>query len=202
MTTSKRPSALPMKISPFVFAAAALLAASASQSQEDKNVAQNSGGIAGMCARTKCQHDLHVTLKDKNGATFDRTFETFPATVQPFGFVVVAGQTVYIEADIVDGKLANLTAVDKVSDPGKTITATFEQLDNRGMMLTVKNPYHQPLKFSMGIMPLEQGTLYKTSSCAIGPGIFAFETWPYPIFQVVLGRGQLLADDSKLICTE
>lgn len=157
---------------------------------------------AQMCAETKCQRGLRVSLKDKDGSPFDRTFEVFPAVVQPFGFMVVAGQTVYIEADVLDGRLVNLVAVDAVAHPGKTITAKLEQVDGKGMMLTVSNPFSRMLKFDMGIMPLEKDDLYKTSSCPVVPGGGLFEMWPYPIFQVALGNGRLLEESDTVACVE
>ena len=184
---------------PFAFALVALLACASTPAQTAR---QNASEVADMCANTRCQRNVRVTLTDKSGATFDRTFETFPAVVQPLGIVVLAGQTVYIEADVVDGKLTNLVAVGRVRDPGKTITATFEQADGKDMLLTVMNPFPKNLKFNMGLMLLDQERLVKTSSCPIGPGLKSFEHWPYPIFQVVLARGHLLAEDSKLACVD
>jgi hypothetical protein len=70
------------------------------------------------------------------------------------------------------------------------------------MVLTISNPYRKPLKFNMGVMRLDQERLLKTSSCPIGPGMKAFESWPYPIFQVVLGRGRLLREDDASTCTD
>jgi hypothetical protein len=137
-----------MKNLPTVFAVAALLLSTPLWAHDDAASKKHNAQIADMCATGKCQRNLHVVLKEKTGASFDRTFETFPAVVQPIGFVVVAGQTVYVEADVVDGKLVNVTAVEKISDPGKTITATFEQVDGKDMVLTISNPYRKPLKAS------------------------------------------------------
>jgi hypothetical protein len=157
---------------------------------------------ARMCAETKCQRDLRITLKRGDGTTFDRTFEVFPSVIQPFGFMVAAGQTVYIEADVVGGQLVNLVSVDTITKPEKTITAEFKQVEGKGMILTVTNPFNRMLKFSMGIMPLDKDDLYKTTSCPVVPGGSLFEMWPYPIFQVALGGGRLLAPGDKVACVE
>jgi hypothetical protein len=155
-----------------------------------------------MCAETKCQRNLRITMKGKDGQVFDQTFEAFPAVVQPFGFMVVSGQTVHIEADIVGGRLTNLVAVEAVVNPDKTITAKLEQVDGKGMVLTVNNPFDKALKFNMGIMPLDGEKLYKTSSCPVVAGGAAFEMWPYPIFQVALGNGRLLEKSDRATCAE
>jgi hypothetical protein len=151
-----------------------------------------------MCQETKCQRDIRIVLKKKDGSTYDQTVPVFQPIVQNFGFAVVPGQTVNIEADIADGRLTNLHAVETITDPSKTLTATFKQTDDGSMQLYVTNPFNQTLKFDMGIMPLEADSLYKTSSCPIRKG--SFELWPYPIFQVVLGNGRVI-DDTDPIST-
>jgi hypothetical protein len=132
-----------------------------------------------MCAETKCQRDVHIVLKQKDGSIYDKTFPFFQPIVQELGIAVVPGQTVNIEADILGGRLANLHAVDAVVQPNKTITATLEQMDDGGMMLHVTSPFAQTLKFDMGIMPLDKDELFKTSSCPVIKG--SFEMWPYPL---------------------
>jgi hypothetical protein len=155
-----------------------------------------------MCAETKCQHNLRVVLKQKDGTTYDRTFAVFPSTVQGFGITVVAGQTIYVEADIDGNDLVKYRAVDQIANPKITITAKFEQMKDGGMMLSLHNPFNRPLKFNMGIMPMGSDDLYKTSSCPIIAGGGSYEMWPYPIFQVVLGDGRLMNPDDSTACVE
>jgi hypothetical protein len=185
-----------------IVAAAALLVSAPLLAQDGQQPGKASTETNNACATGKCQHNVRITLKDKNGATFDRVLENVPAVVQPFGFGVIVGQTVYIEADVVDGKLVNLVSVDKISAPEKTITATFEQVDGKDMMLTITNPYQKMLKFSMGIVPLGQKRLVKTTSCPVGAGIRSVELWSDPISQVVLIGGHFLPDGSPTACVE
>ena len=146
-----------------------------------------------MCAETACQRNLRVTLKQKDGTLYDRTYEAFNTIVQDFGITVVAGQTVYVEADIENGRLVNLKSVDKIVSPDKTLTAKFEQSEDGGMLLTVSNPFDQTIKFDMGIAPLDKEELYRTSSCPINKTVF--EMWPEPIFLVVLGNGRVAGSE-------
>ncbi|RYG35993.1 MAG: hypothetical protein EON93_05745 [Burkholderiales bacterium] len=149
-----------------------------------------------MCEETPCQRDLRVILRGKEGGTFDRTFKVFPPTAMGSGFIVVAGQTVHVEAEVVGDKLANYKAVTAVVHPERTITAEFKQQADGGMLLTVDNPFPKALKFRMGIMPLDKESLYATSSCPIEAGLKNFESWPYPIFQVVLTAGHFPEGDA------
>ena len=156
--------------------------------------------IERMCREVGCQKNVHIVLKRKDGPKYDQTFPVFQPTVQSLGIAVFPGQTVNVEADIVDGRLANLRAVEVVADPSKTITASFKQTDSGSMMLHIQSPFEQILKFDMGIMPLDKDDLYKTSSCPVMKG--ATEIWPYPIFQVVLGNGRVIdaADPAAMVC--
>lgn len=155
---------------------------------------------AKMCTKTKCQRNLRVTLRQKDGKSYDQTFKVFPGIVQGIGLTIVAGQTIYVEAEVSGRRLINFTAVDTIKKPEKTITAKLEQMDHGGMMLQVTNPFQKSLKFNMGVMPLNSNALHKTSSCPIIPGGSAYEMWPYPIFQLVLSNAHLLEPQDEIAC--
>jgi hypothetical protein len=152
------------------------------------------------CLKMACQHDLHVEMRRKDGTAYSETFKLFPPTVQGAGFSVVAGQTIYIEAEVDGNLLTKLTAVDKILVPEKTITARLKQVDGKGMTLVVTNPFSRPLKFNMGMMPLDTDSLRKTSSCPVRPGASSYEMWPFPIFQMVLANARLLEPDANPGC--
>lgn len=155
-----------------------------------------------MCQHTICQRALRVVLKQKDGKTYDRTFAIFPGIVQDMGITVVGGQTVNVEAEVEGDRLVRLQAVDVVAHPTKTITAKLEQDASGGMLLTLSNPFARPLKFDIGMMPLDADSLYRTSSCPVIPGGHSFEMWPYPIFQLLLADARLLEKDAPMACTE
>lgn len=155
-----------------------------------------------MCAETPCQRNVRIALKRKDGTAYERTFPVFPAIVQGFGITVVAGQTINVEAGVEGDRLVNLRPVAAVADPAVTITATFEQMKDGGMMLKVHNPFGRPVKFRMGIMPLDGESLYPTTSCPIAAGKDSYELWPEPIFQVVLSDGRLLEQGVDMACVE
>jgi hypothetical protein len=156
---------------------------------------------AEFCAAAVCQRDVRVTLRRKDGSMYDKVFKVFPATVQPAFFSVLAGQTVLIEGDIVDGRLVNMVAVDRVRDPARTLTASFKQ-GPQGMMLKVTNPFDQDLRFNMGIMPLDGEDVFKTSSCPVRAGMALFESWPQPLFQVLLSNGRVPQPGREMGCVD
>src|SRR4249919_3615408 len=72
-----------------------------------------------MCAETLCQRNLRVTLRQKDGGLFDKTFDVFSPIIQELGITVVAGQTVYVEADIENNRLVNLKSCRYDRCPGE-----------------------------------------------------------------------------------
>lgn len=145
-----------------------------------------------MCRRTICQHGLRVTLKKKDGSTFDKVYDVFPGVVQPAGLTILAGQTLYIEADIDNNRPTHFHVVETVTHPEKTLSAKLEQSDDGGMLLKLTNPFKQALKFDMAMMPLDQPSLQKTSSCPVVAGGFSAESWGVPLFQVVLANARFI----------
>lgn len=153
------------------------------------------------CAELQCQRDVRITLKQADGAPIGRTYPYFAPIVQGTMLTIAAGQTVYVEAEIVGDEVHLLRAVESNVAPEKTIVARFEQ-NEHGMILETTNPFEKTLKFDMGISPLEdpKAGVYKTSSCPIGPKLQSFEMWQEPILFVVLGRGRVLPDNDKMVC--
>lgn len=180
--------------------AAALSRASIVQA-ESGQTGVSEAAVDDMCRMQACQHDLHVSLRNRDGSVYEQSFPVFPAVVQPYGIVVVAGQTVHVEAEVSQGALVNLVAVDSVAHPDRTITASLVQDGQGGMLLKVESPFKGSLKFSMEIMPLDRPHLFSTSSCPIAGGTANFESWPYPIFQVVLGAGRVTEGNASAACT-
>jgi hypothetical protein len=152
------------------------------------------------CLKAACRRDVQVEIRRDDGSVFKKTFALLPPAVQPFGVSVLAGQTIHIEAEVDGNRLTQLTAVDKVTAPAKTMTASLEQVDGKGMMLVVTNPFAKTLKFNMGMMGLGSDRLLKTSSCPIVPGGKIYEMWPYPLFQIVLSNARLLEPDANPGC--
>ncbi len=153
-----------------------------------------------MCAAATCQRDVRVALRREDGTLYDERFKVFPPTVQNMGIFVLAGQTIYIEAEVSGNRLINYVAVDKVKLPARTISAKLEQQADGSMLLAIHNPFAKAIKFNMGMMPLKSERLVKTTSCPVGAGLALYEHWPFPIFQVVLGGGRLLEEGDKRDC--
>ena len=148
-----------------------------------------------------CQRDVRVVLKQADGTTFDQAYPVLPPILQGGFFSVMPGQTVYIEAQLVDGQVQFLRAVDKNMAPEKTIVATLEQNEN-GMMLHTQNPFDATVKFDMEIMRLEGDQRpRKTSSCPLIPKGASFELWSEALFQVLITSGRVIEGSDTVVCS-
>ncbi len=144
------------------------------------------------CKSNSCRQDLTISLKQKDGTKFENTFKLLPPAVQPSFISIYAGETIYIEAVEEKEAPTGLVQVKSMKNPDKTIMFKFEQQndisDGKSMLLTVKNPFSKPIRYNIGMMPLDQENLIKTSSCPVIAKGSVFEIWPFPIFQIVVSN--------------
>jgi hypothetical protein len=155
------------------------------------------------CKQTGIQCiDQPITIKlfHKDGSPYGMVLPPPSVVIQGNYVNILAGQTIYVEADVDGDKLANLHLVPSVTHPEKTLVMKLEQVDTNDnsisgghmMMFTIHNPFGRDLKYHAGIMPLDQpraeDQVYKTSTCPVMANIMASENWPEPIFQIVVGE--------------
>ena len=133
-----------------------------------------------------------ITLRRGDGTWYEQTIEHFSGAVQDIGLVVLAGQTIYVEADVSGDQFTSFHEVDHIAEPGKTIIATFEQMDDGGMILNLAQPFKKDLKFDIVILRPGADHFAETSSLPVKAGGKLGEMWPYPISMVVLKNGRLI----------
>lgn len=105
------------------------------------------------------------------------------------------GDAVLLEAELVDGAIAGLTAVEAVRDPARTIAVRFEQADgNPDTRLQVDNPFDAPLKFQLAALPPGYRDSYPLVSCPVAAGEGGDENWPYAMPRVSVTGFRLLED--------
>jgi len=156
------------------------------------------------CKFNPCRKNLKMTLKQKDGSLFERTFTILPPVVQPTLISIFAGETLYIEATEGEEGPTDFVQVKTIRNPERTLVFKFEQQkdvgDGKSMLLTVKNPFSKTLRYKLGMMPLDMEKLVKTSSCPVAGGQSVFESWPYPIFQIVIGKIHFQKKDDDGSC--
>lgn len=106
---------------------------------------------------------------------------------------------VYAEVTVTNGRIAEVTQIESILSPEKTITFEFSETKH-GTMLSVQNPFDQPIKYSINMVDYS-GNFHKTSSCPVMAGGGAFESWPHPIPQIVISDFRFLEDGQGFTCT-
>ena len=154
-----------------------------------------------VCQITRCRPASTVRLMRKE-KYFEVELPQAPIAFQG-SINIIAGEKLYIEADDSEDKLSNMKVVDSIDKQNKTILVEFRQekmKEKEGVWLMtfmINNPYKRMLKFKAGIHPAGKDKFYKTSICPIPPGGSNYETWPYPIVQLVLFDFELVKTDGK-----
>lgn len=166
--------------------------------------------MAEVCARPgfQCTYDpVDVSLIKPDGSLYHQNVSPPIMTLQNDASIsILSGQTLYVEADVVDGKLVHMKLVPAVVHPEKTVSISLEQRsgsDGKPMMfLKVRNPFDKPLRYHAGMMVLDgpDGAIYATDTCPVRPKIFGGEFWPMPIFQIFMSGLTLLDADAKSDC--
>lgn len=141
---------------------------------------------ADTCSKVYCHPPATVHLVLENGRQFEAAVSAHLPVVQDGRASVFPGEIVYIEGELKQGKLVNLTAVRNNTRPDRTLVLRFWQDNNptnRLMLLVVRNPFPKTLKYHAVVMKPDGG-LFQTSSCPVPAGSQQVESWPQAIFQL------------------
>jgi hypothetical protein len=170
--------------------------------------------FAQFCASNPCRGHTTVNLVNDDGTPYRLDLPIAQPVVQP-GFVsMYAGESIVLEADVKDGQLVNLRAVDQLDHPERSIQLRFFQdttmQHGSDMILFVQNGFAEALKYRLGIMrpsdneppPGQPPIVRRTSTCPVLPGKVAYEHWPYAIFQLVATDFRLVDpnDSAAMAC--
>jgi hypothetical protein len=176
--------------------AAALAQAAAAQSD-----AEIRAELEELCLIVHCRRPAPVSLKLPDGKSFEMTPISSTPIVTGDLITVYSGETVWIEASIKAGRLVDLTAVPKISQPERTLMFQLKQEpaigDGTNMILKIKSPFAGVLKYRLGMMLPTGDNLFKTSACPLPSGITVMEHWPHPIFQIVATDFQFVDPESE-----
>jgi len=104
---------------------------------------------------------------------------------------VYPGETIFIEVEQENGAIKKMTAVKENKDPQKTLVISFAQTTknkaHESMMLKIKNPFSQTLKYKASIFLFKQKKWTPTDVYPIEPGLFGIEIWPDLITSIGVG---------------
>jgi hypothetical protein len=103
---------------------------------------------------------------------------------------VYPGDHFFVAAELRDGKLRGLHYSEAAPAQGQSIELAFSQQvtskTEHMMLLTIKSTFDVPIRYRAGMHPIEADRLLKTSTCPVRPGASVYESWPFPIDQLLL----------------
>jgi hypothetical protein len=103
------------------------------------------------------------------------------------------GETIFIEADVLDDKIIKLSVVKEILDETKTIIVEFTQITKKDnerihdiMLLKIKNPFNRDMEYKANIWLLKYDKWTGTSTIPVRAGLLSYESWPDIIGSIVL----------------
>ena len=146
--------------------------------------------LADYCKTVKCRGPVTIQLKKQDGSTWEFKLDNAQPVVQNIGGETISifpGEEIYIEYDEAAGGPMNFRNVTTITNPERTLIFSFSQEPNSGtMILRHENKSNRNIKFTLGMMLPDSGDIYKTSSCPMMAGLVVYESWPQPIFQLIM----------------
>ncbi len=153
-----------------------------------------------LCPNGDCREDVHIRLTQKDGTLFEQKSDYLYPVIQQMGITILAGEEFSIAGDFVNDTLTNIRVVDDTTKTEPVLSFRFVQKNHDSMLLVVKSHYSKDIKYHLAMMPLEKESLYKTSSCPVRAGLSVYESWPYPIYQLMIPKIFILADEHSGKC--
>ena len=171
----------------------------------DGDMSEAAADFIEYCKSEPCRQNTHFKVKLQDGSYYEYNGKLDPPVVQSGLVTLYPGESIYIEADVVGDTLVNLNLVREISNPDKTITIKFWQdtsmSSGTDMMLSVHNPFERFLRYELGMMTFDSNEVQYTSSCPVLPGKFAYEHWPFPLFQLAMTGFRLIdVEDGQISC--
>jgi len=139
-----------------------------------------------ICQQVPCRAPTTVKLRLNAKEYAEFQFPKGPYVAE--GFInVLNGEEFNVEFEDQNGKLTNPRYVKEVIHQERTISIKLGQLEN-GTVLTVKNSFLQPLVYDCAIQHYQQQNFTRTSIVPVPAKLVSFESWPYPITQLVISN--------------
>lgn len=155
--------------------------------------------FAEFCESNPCRENIELSFLTDNGRV-EQFLEWYWPVVQGDQISLLPGDKIYIEAILEDEKFINLKQVQINSNPEKTIIFNFQQMDGKiDMILSVKNPFSELMKFNLNMIDFE-GNPHKTSSCPVVSGGSVYEMWPHIIPELIVSNIHLLSEAEAISC--
>ncbi len=103
---------------------------------------------------------------------------------------IFAGEKLFVEADVVKGKLSNFQVVKEIRDKSKTLVIDFQQSINgtvhEQMMLTIDNPFAKQLNYAAAMNLMKNKRWVNTTVYPVMAHLKSIGMWPDIITSLAL----------------
>jgi hypothetical protein len=160
--------------------------------------------LAKYCETAPCKRNVTVRLLRKDGTVYEQHSDLLPPAIQGGLAVIHPGETLRM-SPVFDGDEFTgwRPAPDDAPVDLQVVTVHLQQNEGEvGMMATISTNTGPGLKLTVGMFLLD-GPEHpvKTSTCPLMPGPFSvYETWPHPIYSLLIGKARRLRKDEQVAC--
>ncbi len=156
------------------------------------------------CQTIPCRKNVTIRLLKKDGTYYEQKSELLPPMIQGGLVTLYPGDKVRLIPVFEAGKFKEWQpAPEHTDDTTLVISIEFAQMQGKpDMTATISKTSGPAIKLSLGMFVLDgPDRPVKTTSCPLRPGKWSsFEYWPHPIYSLLVGRAEQLADDAPAIC--
>ena len=156
------------------------------------------------CQSAQCRHNVTIRLLKPDGRWYEQKSEWLPPMIQGGLVMLYPGEKVSLVPVFEAGKFREWQrAPVHAGAAAPVLTVHFRQIEGKSaMMAEISKNAGPAIKLSLGMFVLD-GPDYpvKTSSCPLKSGKwFSTESWPHPIYSLLIGPPSQLAADAPLAC--
>jgi len=179
-----------------------LLALAAPAAEEKPALAQDAEAVT-FCEIGACRKNVDFTLKTGKGKETRRFQQPMPPSIQPGFLTILPGERIEAVAEFRNGSFAGWRPPKAGDGPEvHRITIELTQNDNdAGMTATIQHKGPVGVKLNMGFLGIEDhARARKTSSCPLLAEFSTFESWPHPIFELLVDNVKELDANASMDC--
>ena len=149
-----------------------------------------------------CRRNMTVQFRQADGSEYRKFFDVMYPPVQNRTLVTVfVGETLRLKATVSDDRISELALAADTDSASSVIEISLKQMpDKPDMMLVIRNPFDRLLKYKAAMQVPPANDPMATSTCPVLPGKLGIETWPHPVFQVLLSDFHFLPSLESTTC--
>ncbi len=149
-----------------------------------------------------CRRNVTVQFRQADGTEYRKFFDVMYPPVQNRTLVTVfVGETLRLKATVSADRISELAPAADTDDASSVIEISLKQMpDKPDMMLVIRNPFDRLLKYKAAMQVPPKNDPIATSTCPVLAGKLGIETWPHPVFQVLLSDFHFLPSLESTTC--